>query len=96
MKRHKESSIKDLLQAMIKSYGLEDKFLEVSVKNAYKKVSGPFILKNTTKIIYEKKILYVYVSSPVLKSEMLLSRSKIVEKINAEIGQELIEELRVF
>jgi predicted site-specific integrase-resolvase len=54
---------------------------------------GPAIANSTSKIFIKNKKLYVQLNSAPLKSELSMSRAKIVEILNKDLKEELLEEV---
>ncbi len=95
MKKSNEYTLKDAIDSMIKSYGLKDKLDETKVISKWEKLIGPSMSKHISRIYIKDRKLYLYVDSGPLKNELLYSKSKIIETLNNEIGEEVIEEVVV-
>lgn len=93
IKRKNEYSLKEVLDELIKSYRLEGKLLETKVINSWEKVVGGIFAKHTTHLSIKNKILYVKVDSSVLRSELSMARTKLVDSLNKEVGQKVIEDI---
>ncbi len=91
-----ETDIKKALEYMIDSYGLTDKLRETRIKEAYKACMGPYILKNTKSIRFANHKLTVNVESSVIRNEMNMVKTAVIQKINQELRENLIKELDVF
>lgn len=91
-----ETDIKKALQYMIESYGLTDKLKETRIKEAYKACMGPYIIKNTKSIRFANHKLTINVESSVIRNEMNMVKTAIIQKINQELGENIVRELEVF
>ena len=91
-----ETDIKKALEYMIESYGLTDKLKETRIKEAYKACMGPYIIKNTKSIRFANHKLTIYVESSVIRNEMNMVKTAIIQKINQELRENIVRELEVF
>lgn len=93
IKRKNEYSLKEVLDQLVKAYRLEGKLLETKVINSWEKVVGGIFAKHTSHLSIKNGILYVKLDSAVLRSELSMARSKLVESLNKEVGQKVIEDI---
>lgn len=91
-----ETNIKKALENLVNAYGLTDKMQEMQIKDAWKKSMGPYIIKHTRSILYQKGKLTVFMDSSVIRSEMHMARTAIVEKLNRELRQNLVQTIEFF
>lgn len=77
-----KEAIKDLLDA----YRLSEKYNQASVIAHWERLMGKTIARRTGKIYFKGKILVIEITSAPLKHELSLSKSKMIELINKEIG----------
>lgn len=94
--RHSQfESIGNLLVDFIRENGLEKTLLEKHVVDALPKVLGAPLMKYVTGSEVKDGKLLVHVSSAALKQEMFIARFELVKKLNAEVGAEIIKDIRV-
>lgn len=93
IKRKNEYSLKEAIEELIKSYHLEGKLQETRVINSWEKIVGGIFAKHTTHLSIKSGILYVKLDSSVLRSELALTRSKLVDMLNREAGEKVIEDI---
>lgn len=89
----KEIKISDVLKDFITSNKLEKGLDQVQIKDAWKTVMGDAIAKYTTKINLQNDVLFVNLSSSVLREELSYGKEKIITLINEEIGKNLVTKL---
>ncbi len=94
-RKSNEQSIKDVISDFIQSNHMKNKLIEINIINNWEKIVGVLIAKNTTKIYFFKNKLFIHIESAPLRNELNYSRSKILELINKEAGEELINEVVV-
>ena len=87
------NSMSDVLKGFIDKNRLQKGLDRVSIQDAWNNVMGNAISKYTTAIILERDVLYIQLSSSVLREELSYGKSKIIKLINEEMGKELITKL---
>lgn len=93
MKRTNDVNIGDVIKEMINMYNLNNKLDEVSIVNSWEALMGNSIAKHTKNIYLKDHTLFLKIDTPVLKNELLMSRTKIMETINKNAGKNLITEI---
>ena len=96
MKSYRKSndlSMKEALEAMIKSYRLEDKMNHVRIINAWEKVMGPAVAHRTIEIKVIDKTLFVTLSSASLRQELFMAKEKIISSLNEEVKADVLAEI---
>ncbi|MGB3466597.1 MAG: DUF721 domain-containing protein [Cyclobacteriaceae bacterium] len=93
-KRTKDtSSLKDAIEAHLDSYRLKGKYKQVQLIYNWEKIMGKPIATRTTNIYVHKNILFVTVSSAPLKNELNLSKQKIIELFEREMGAGIVDDI---
>ena len=82
----KELPLKSVLQAWFDKHGIPADFNAEEIIAAWEDLTGDLVRKLTKKIFVDKKTLYVYVNSPALKTELMMIRSELCEKLNARLS----------
>ncbi len=93
MKRKNDYSLKEVLEAFVKAYRMEDKLNEAELINSWDKVVGPIFSKHTQHLNIKNKILYVKLDSAALRNEMMMARGMLVKMLNRETGKKIIEDI---
>jgi len=88
-----EQSLKDVISELFEGNKMSGKLKEIQIINSWEKIVGSLIAKNTQKIYIHKNKLFLEIESPPLRSELKYSKSKIIELVNKEAGQNLIEDV---
>jgi hypothetical protein len=94
-KKQENQSLNDALKAFIKVNHLEKGLDQVRVEETWSRVMGAGVSNYTLKVRLEGSTLVVYLKSSVLREELSLGASRIVEMINEDLGRELIEKVRL-
>ena len=72
---------------------MDRKLREVDVVTSWESLVGKTIAHYTRNIYLSRKILYVEVSSSVVKNELVLMREEIRNRINERAGEEMVEKI---
>lgn len=88
-----ENTLKEAINEMLKAYQLDGKMKEVNIVASWERIMGCMIAKHTTNIYIKNQKLFIQIDSPALKSELSLSKHKIIEVLNKEAGTELVTEV---
>ena len=93
-KRHNEHiSIADALKEFVETHKLETGLNKVNVVDAWEKLMGNGVNNYTTSVQLERDILYVQLSSSVLREELSYGKEKIIHMLNEALGKPIIKKL---
>ncbi len=87
------SSVGDALKKMLDQYSLHNKFDRTDLISSWAKIAGAPIAKRTERIFIKDDILFVELSSASLKHELNMSKSKLMEKIEEELGRSVVKNI---
>lgn len=93
MQSKHDYTLKDVIEKLIKAYKWDDSLDAVRLINSWDKIVGNIMASHTTRLNVKNRKLYVSVDSSVIRNELMMSRSKIVESINVEMGFKMIDDL---
>ena len=93
MKRTEAQSIAVLLNRYLREEGLETPLNERRLIGSWPKVMGPMIARYTKELFIKNQVLYVYLSSSVLRQELSMGRQLVVCKLNAAVGANVITDV---
>ena len=88
-----QNSMSDVLKGFIETNRLQKGLDKVSIEDAWHNVMGKAISKYTTGIKLDRQVLYVQLSSSVLREELSYGKTKIIAMINEEMGKEIINKI---
>ncbi len=83
----------DALHEFIKENRLQKGMDKVDARSAWEKLMGNGVNNYTTAVELKNDVLYVSLSSSVLRQELSMGKSKIIAMLNEELGKELIKKL---
>jgi hypothetical protein len=88
-----ESPIGDVLKEIIQINKLQPGMDQVSVKEAWKSLMGNGVNTYTRNVVLKGGILYVELTSAVLREELSYGKDKIIKMINEELRREIVREV---
>lgn len=83
----------DLLQLFRTENNLNDGLNEFEVYEAWKAVLGPGIASYTTDLVFKREVLYVKLSSAIVRDELGYGKDKIKKMLNDQLKREVIKEI---
>lgn len=90
MKRNKAEQIGDLVRQFLRQESLETPLNERRLINAWSEVLGPTIMSYTRELFIKNQVLYVHLSSAVLRQELMMGRDTLVRNLNHHVGAQVI------
>ena len=93
MRRKETQKISDILKECTKGAHFDQKLQEFRLIENWGKMLGPMIEHSTRKIFISNRILFVYLESPVIRNELFMMRSKIMEALNDSVGENVIDNI---
>ena len=90
MKRNNTELVGDVIRQLLRQEGLETPLNEYRLGESWRDVVGPYISKYTTNLYIKNQILYVHLSSSVLRQELMMGREMLVRNLNAHVGAQVI------
>ena len=94
MKRnYKLKPIKNIIESFVEQDSISDGIFNIKIQKAWENAVERKILDYTKEIYVKGDILYIKVSNPILKQEILYSRQKVINLINEELEKDLIKKI---
>ncbi len=93
MNRGNDKTLKDALAQMLKVYRLKGKYDETFTIASWEDVVGKPVASRTKEIFIKDQKLFVRIESSVIKNELMMMRSKIIENLNEKAGSNVITEI---
>ena len=93
MRRSKTISLAEAMKDYIREMNLEGKLTEIGLINSWEEIVGKAISLRTTKVYIKDHILYVHLSSSVVRNELLMLREALKEKLNEKAGSEVVKDI---
>jgi predicted nucleic acid-binding Zn ribbon protein len=93
MRKSHTQKIGDVISEYLHELRIDRKLKEVSLVSQWETMMGRTVALRTNRIYIRNRILYIHVTSSVLKNELLMMRQEIINKLNENAGEKLIEQL---
>ncbi len=93
MKRSNTESLSDVLNAFLRQNGLETPLNQYRLVESWTEVVGKTIARYTGDLFIKNQTLYVKVTSPSLKSDLMMGRSSLVRQLNRHVGAYVISDI---
>lgn len=93
MRKPNDITLKDAITKMLNVYRLRGKYDETGVVAHWPDLMGKAIANRTTQIYVSNKKLFVRLESSVIKNELLMVKTGIIQKLNERAGSDVINEI---
>jgi predicted nucleic acid-binding Zn ribbon protein len=85
--------LKEGLEALVRAYRLGGKLNEVTVVASWERVMGKAVAQKTKEVYVSKGKLFVRLTSAPLKHELVMAKTRVLEMLNAEVGEQVVSEV---
>ena len=87
-------SLSDILKDFLDDNPLlNEKMAETRALNAWEELLGAATAAYTSNVYIRNRVLYVHVSSAVLRSELTMCREKLTERLNEKAGMSVVDSI---
>jgi predicted nucleic acid-binding Zn ribbon protein len=93
VRRRQTQNIRELIDEMLKSNRLDIKMYETRLMDSWKSLLGETIARYTGSMYIKNQVLYVQITSAVLRNDLLLSRENLINGLNKHAGKEVIKDI---
>ena len=93
MRKTNDKSLKEAIEQMLNVYKIKRRFDETGIVNLWPDLVGKSVANRTKELFIRDKKLFLRIESSVIKNELVLMRSQIIQKINDEAKTELVAEI---
>lgn len=94
MKRnYKLKPIKNIIESFVEQDSISNGIFNIKIQKAWENAVEKKILDYTKEIYVKGEVLYIKVSNPILKQEILYSKQKVINLINEELEKDLIKKI---
>ena len=83
-----------MVQALLRQQGLEAPLNEFRLVQSWTEVLGTSVERYTRDLYIKGQTLFVRLSSSVLKNELMMQRTSLVQRLNAAVGAQVITDIR--
>ena len=93
MRRSRTMNISEIIASLLKEQGLEGRLEETRLIKSWEEVLGRSVARATKNIYIKDRVLYVQLSSAIVRSELMMLRNELVRKLNEHAGKEVIDRI---
>lgn len=93
MRKKNTELLSDVIYQVLKEQHLDKPLFEKRLIEAWPLVLGSNIVKYTSELKIKNKVLYVSLTSSVLRHDLFLSREEIKKSLNRQVGAEVIVDI---
>jgi predicted nucleic acid-binding Zn ribbon protein len=93
MRKTNDKFLKEAIEQMMQVYKIKRKYEETGVTAHWPDLVGKYVANRTKEVFISNKKLFVRIESSVIKNELMMMRTEIINKINEESKDVLVEEI---
>ena len=93
MRKTESEKVGGVILQYLREMGLETPLNEHRLINAWDTVLGPAVSKYTNELKIYNQVLFVTVSSAALRNELMMRRTELVTRLNAQVGAQVITQI---
>jgi predicted nucleic acid-binding Zn ribbon protein len=93
MRKSQTQKIDNIVRECLSEMHIDKKLKEVRLISQWESIVGRTVSSRTNKIYIRNRTLFLFVNSSVLKSELLMMRQEIIDKLNEIADEKLIDQI---
>ncbi|MDF1551088.1 MAG: DUF721 domain-containing protein [Bacteroidales bacterium] len=93
MYKKNEMTLGEAIRAYLKAMGLDKKLKEKALINSWEEVLGKGVSNATSSMYIKNQILFVQLNSSVVRHQLQMMKSGIVDALNKKAGEILIRDI---
>ncbi|MDB5123974.1 MAG: hypothetical protein JWP94_2103 [Mucilaginibacter sp.] len=93
MRKANDKSLKEAIEQMMQVYKIKRKYDETGVIANWPDLVGKSVANRTKELFIHDKKLFLRIESSVIKNELMLMRTQIIDKINEDAKGVLVDEI---
>jgi predicted nucleic acid-binding Zn ribbon protein len=93
MRKSNTLKLGEVIRECLRDLHIERKLKEVGLIRQWESLMGKTVALRTDKIYIRNRVLYIQVTSSVLKNELLMMRQDILARLNENAGEKLIDQI---
>ena len=96
MFRRDVKKIDGLLSSYLRQMGLETPLMQRRLVEAWDVVVGPAVARYTGEKFIKNQTLFVKITNPALRQDLSMMRTRLVQRLNAQVGGMVIADVRIY
>jgi predicted nucleic acid-binding Zn ribbon protein len=93
MRRSKTITLADAIKDYITEMNLGEKLGETAVVNSWEEIVGRAISSRTSRIYIKDHVLYIHLTSSVVRNELMMLKESLRDKLNEKAGKEVVKDI---
>jgi predicted nucleic acid-binding Zn ribbon protein len=93
MRKSQTQNISEVIAALLKANGLEDKLAETRLIRSWEELLGKGIARLTKGLYIKNRILFVTLSSSIARSELSMIKKDLLIRLNEKAGKCVIDDI---
>jgi predicted nucleic acid-binding Zn ribbon protein len=93
MRKSNTETIGAVISEYLKALDIDHKLREIRLIDSWPHVVGLTIAKKTDKLYIKNRVLFVYLNSSIVRSELLRIRTSLPKALNEKAGSNIIDEV---
>ncbi|MGV8096277.1 MAG: DUF721 domain-containing protein [Mangrovibacterium sp.] len=93
MRKSNTEKLSDLIRGYINENNLERKLTEIDIISSWEELLGKTVAHYTHELRISNGTLFVKISSPVVRNELLMMKEEIRKRLNERAGKEIIKQI---
>jgi predicted nucleic acid-binding Zn ribbon protein len=93
MRKSQTQKISEVISECLSELNIDRKLKEFQLVSQWEQLMGKTVASRTRQLYIRHRILYIHVTSAVLKSELLMMRQAIIARLNEEAGEKLVDQV---
>lgn len=93
MRKSNTQPLGEVIHDYLKALDIDKKLQDVRLIDSWPEVVGIAIAKKTARLYIKNRVLFVYLNSSIVRSELLRIREGLVKALNDKAGTKVINEI---
>lgn len=87
------TTMKEAVYDLLNTYRIKNKYDEAHIVQAWGDLMGEEVAKRTEDVYIKDHAIFIKVSSPPLRNELLMQKTDILRRLNQNLGKEKLKEV---
>ncbi len=93
MRKANDKTLKEAIEQMLSVYKIRRRFDETAVVTHWADIVGKSVANRTSEIFINNKRMFLRIESSVIKNDLVMMRTQIIEQINSKAEGIIVEEI---
>lgn len=93
MRKSNTEKLSDLIRGYVEDNHLENKLTEVDIISSWEGLLGKTVAGYTRQLRISNGTLFVNLSSPIVRNELMMMKEEIRKRLNEKAGKEIINQI---